>query len=62
MTLMIGGVGYVIAGFVSNGFQHAPRWLIDGLTIPASIGEFWMVGYLLFLGVRPSSRLVEPRS
>lgn len=28
----------------------------DGLTIPASIGEFWMIGYLLVFGVRAVPR------
>jgi hypothetical protein len=52
-TLVIGGIGYVSSGVVSNGVEQAPRWLVDGLTIPASIGEFWMIGYLLSFGVRP---------
>jgi hypothetical protein len=54
-TLALGGVGYVISGFVSNGLEGPPRWLVDGLTIPASIGEFWMIGYLLIFGIRPST-------
>jgi hypothetical protein len=44
-VLVAGGVGYVLSAFV--GF--AP------LTIPASIGEFWMIGYLLWKGVRKGS-------
>jgi hypothetical protein len=32
------------------GFQHA---LLNVLTIPATIGEFWMIGYLLIYGIRP---------
>jgi hypothetical protein len=31
------------------GFTHA---LMDFLTLPATIGEFWMIGYLLLYGIR----------
>jgi hypothetical protein len=46
-VLIAGGVGYVVNAFV--GF--------DPLTIPASIGEFWMIGYLLFIGVRKTAEV-----
>ena len=52
-TLMVGGVGYVLSTFVSNGFAHTPSWMTNGLSVPATVGEFWMIGYLLFVGVRP---------
>lgn len=49
-VLIVGGVGYVLSAFMA---------LIPGLstaamvvTVPASIGEFWMIGYLLVLGTR----------
>lgn len=51
-TLMVGGVGYVLSAFVGNVLDGAPRWLVDGLTVPASIGEFWMIGFLLVVGWR----------
>ncbi|MGE0441227.1 MAG: DUF4386 domain-containing protein [Gemmatimonadales bacterium] len=51
-TLMVGGVGYIVSGFLANGLAGVPSWLVEGLTIPASIGEFWMIGYLLSIGVR----------
>ncbi|MEU4236238.1 DUF4386 domain-containing protein [Actinoplanes sp. NPDC026619] len=42
--LIAGGAGYVLSAFLPEaGF----------LVVPASIGEFWMVGYLLVRGVRP---------
>lgn len=51
-VLIVGGVGYVLSAFMA---------LVPGLstaamvaTIPASIGEFWMIGYLLVLGTRTS--------
>lgn len=53
-TLLVGGVGYVLSAFLSNGLAVAPEWLVQGLTIPATIGEFWMIGYLLVIGIRPA--------
>jgi hypothetical protein len=52
-VLMGGGVGYMLSAFLSNGVVGAPTWLVDGLTVPATIGEFWMIGYLLSVGIRP---------
>jgi hypothetical protein len=50
-TLIIGGAGYIASAFLSYaGFRFS--W-IDMLTIPATIGEFWMIGYLLVFGIRP---------
>jgi hypothetical protein len=53
--LMIGGLGYLVSAFVSYGFARAPGWLVEGLTVPATIGEFWMIIYLLAVGVRRDS-------
>ena len=42
-----------------NGVVDAPSWLVEGLTIPATVGEFWMIGYLLlgrFSNLTPTSR------
>lgn len=49
--LVVGGVGYVASALVSHGVAGSPTWLVEGLTIPATIGEFWMIGYLLIKGV-----------
>jgi hypothetical protein len=50
-TLVIGGVGYILSTLISySGFHHS---LLKVLTIPATIGEFWMIGYLLIYGIRP---------
>jgi hypothetical protein len=49
-VLIIGGIGYVASAFFHfAGFRFA--W-IDMLTMPATIGEFWMIGYLLVFGIR----------
>jgi hypothetical protein len=53
-VLIVGGVGYIVSAFV--------RYLAPGsepiagvLTIPATVGEFWMVIYLLARGIRRRS-------
>jgi hypothetical protein len=46
----------ILSAFLSNGVAGAPPWLVGGLTVPASIGEFWMVGFLLAVGIRPASK------
>jgi Domain of unknown function (DUF4386) len=53
-VLMVGGVGYIVSAFVGYcgpGFAG----LTQALPIPASIGEFWMIGYLLAKGVRATA-------
>ncbi len=51
--LVIGGVGYVLSSVVDYGLANSPSLLIEGLAFPATIGEFWMIGYLLVRGIRP---------
>ncbi|MEQ8424246.1 MAG: DUF4386 domain-containing protein [Cyclobacteriaceae bacterium] len=48
--LIIGGVGYVLSAFLK--YMGLSDSLLDILVIPASIGEFWMIGYLLIFGIR----------
>lgn len=53
-TLIIGGTGYIISAFFDYlGMKHP---LFDLLVIPATIGEFWIIGYLLIFGLRPSDK------
>ncbi|MEU7820185.1 DUF4386 domain-containing protein [Catellatospora sp. NPDC049133] len=49
--LVGGGVGYMVSAFIRYLAPEAPA-VAEALAYPASIGEFWMVGYLLILGVR----------
>lgn len=49
--LMAGGVGYIASAFVGN-FGPSFSGFAQVLTMPASFGEFWMIGYLLVKGVR----------
>ncbi|WP_151083665.1 DUF4386 domain-containing protein [Nocardioides cynanchi] len=54
-VLIAGGVGYVIGTFVDFAFANAG--LVAGLlTVPATIGELWIVGYLIVFGVRDHAR------
>ena len=50
--LMAGGVGYILSAFVVYLVPDAPGWVELAMTIPATVGEFWMMGYLLIKGVR----------
>ena len=49
-VLIVGGVGYVLSAFMAliPGLSTAAM----AITVPASIGEFWMIGYLLVRGTR----------
>lgn len=53
-VLVVGGVGYVLSTYVvylAPGLSGSS----SALTVPASVGEFWMVGYLLWKGVGPGA-------
>ncbi len=52
--LVAGGFGYVLGAFVGQLAPDAGA-VADALAIPASVGELWMVGYLLLFGVRRSA-------
>jgi hypothetical protein len=58
--LVVGGVGYVIAPFVTYLFDATGFG--DALALPASVAELWMVGFLLFRGVRPGPTTSTPSS
>jgi len=49
-VLIGGGVGYVLSPFVAYLVPGAGV-LADVLAVPASVGEFWIIGYLLVRGV-----------
>jgi hypothetical protein len=50
--LIIGGIGYILQTFINcTGIKTS---FIDILVIPATVGEFWMIGYLLIYGIRPA--------
>ena len=49
--LIIGGIVYLISAFIK--YIGIDNPLLEFLVIPATIGEFWMIGYLLIYGIRP---------
>lgn len=57
--LIAGGVGYVANGFVHVLAPDAPA-IVDVLVLPATVGEFWMIGYLLIRGVRRTPAAAAP--
>lgn len=52
-TLIAGGIGYLISTTINYIGIESP--LSGYLTIPATVGEFWMIGYLLIFGIRPEN-------
>jgi hypothetical protein len=52
-VIILGGIGYLITTVIRYaGIDFSfNRFLI----LPATIGEFWMIGYLLIFGIRPSN-------
>ncbi|HEX5169798.1 MAG TPA: DUF4386 domain-containing protein [Cyclobacteriaceae bacterium] len=58
-VLMLGGVGYILSAFI-NYIGVSGAWA-GILTIPATIGEFWMIAYLLIFGIRPDRPLQQSR-
>ena len=51
--LIIGGIGYLMSTFIRY-LGVSGSW-VGSLTIPATIGEFWMIGYLLIFGIQPEN-------
>ena len=48
-VLVVGGAGYVLSGFVAYLWPDLAV-VPDLLAVPATVGELWMVGYLLVRG------------
>lgn len=51
-VLMVGGAAYVVSAFSAILWPAAPAAVEMVLVGLATIGEFWMIGFLLILGVR----------
>ncbi|GAA3342937.1 DUF4386 domain-containing protein [Amorphoplanes nipponensis] len=59
-VLVAGGVGYLLSPFLEYLVPQAAA-LADVLTLPATVGEVWMVGYLLVRGLpAPAPTAVLP--
>ena len=52
-VIILGGIGYVVSTFIH--YSGLDLSFNKYLTIPATIGEFWMIGYLLIFGIRKST-------
>jgi hypothetical protein len=50
-VLIAGGVGYVLSAFVAP-LLPAAGSVANLMTLPATVGELWIVGYLILFGVR----------
>ena len=50
-VLILGGCGYLLNAFIQ--YMGVSAAWVDMLTIPATVGEFWMIAYLLIFGIRP---------
>jgi hypothetical protein len=59
--LIAGGVGYVLGAFLTYLVPRA-EVVADVLVLPATVGELWMVGYLLIRGVRARALPGEPHA
>ncbi len=60
-TWEIGGVSYVVGTYLTLVAPDVPSWLGDVLTGGvATIGELWMIGYLLLIGVRSPEKAPVP--
>ncbi|MEU8611369.1 DUF4386 domain-containing protein [Actinoplanes sp. NPDC048791] len=57
--LLGGGLGYVLSPFVAY-LVPAAGGVADVLALPASVGEFWMIGYLLVRGAPAVTGVREP--
>ncbi|RLP93940.1 DUF4386 domain-containing protein [Micromonospora sp. CV4] len=49
--LVGGGIGYLLSAFIGY-LAPGAQAVADALVLPATVGEFWMIGYLLTRGVR----------
>jgi Domain of unknown function (DUF4386) len=50
-VLILGGAGYLLSAFI--GYMGISGAWLEMLVIPATVGEFWMIAYLLVFGIRP---------
>ena len=50
-TLVAGGIGYLLSAFTAALAPEA-QTLVNVLPLPATVGEIWMICYLLIFGVR----------
>jgi hypothetical protein len=49
-VLIAGGIGYLLMTFL--GYAGVKSSILEFVVLPATVGEFWMIGYLLLYGIR----------
>jgi hypothetical protein len=54
-VLVAGGFAYVASAYVTQLWPDGPESVSFVLTLIPSVGEFWIIGYLLVVGVRRSA-------
>ncbi len=54
-VIILGGIGYVLSTLIH--YAGIDFIFNSYLTLPATIGEFWMIGYLLIFGIRQNSQI-----
>jgi len=59
-VLVSGGIGYVLSAFIRYLAPEA-QVVADALAYPATVGEFWIIIYLLTIGVRRRALDEAPR-
>ena len=52
--LIIGGAGYLVSAVLTAALPGSTP-VADMLSLPATAGELWMVGYLLSVGIRSAA-------
>ena len=52
--LIAGGIGYLLGALVGVVAPELGSTLGNLLPLPATVGELWMIGYLLVRGIRPA--------
>jgi hypothetical protein len=50
-TLIAGGLGYMVSAFITYLFPNADL-VSQILTVPSVVGEVWITGYLIIVGIR----------
>jgi len=60
-VLVGGGIGYVVSPFIRY-LAPGGQVVAEALVVPASVGEFWMLIYLLAVGVRRRALDEAPRT
>ena len=60
--LVVGGATYLASAFVMYLWPDAPEAALGALTALPTIGEFWIIGYLLTFGVRSPKEAPQLRA